>query len=291
MPLKSGIRFSTPVSGLSSWMARTVSAYSQAPPSSQVVAGDAGDGGVAQLHLLDRLRDPARLVTVERLRLAGVDLAEVAAARALVAADEERRLAVLPALEDVGAARLLADRVQTLGLHQALERGVLRSHLRPGLDPGGLPLDRGLCVADLETEELTAFGDGGGHVGKTTPAVRFSVEESCSDRPVRAHRVAGTTRADAAANSTRPVPRNHRARPIGERLLDRAATPPATRPSGAGAVGVVVVAPSRMIAAMLSRGSTPSRLRSRASTMPPATLAARSTPSAATVLRKSIVSA
>src|SRR3954447_4624398 len=33
LPLKSGIRFSTPVSGLSAWIARTVSAYSQAPPS------------------------------------------------------------------------------------------------------------------------------------------------------------------------------------------------------------------------------------------------------------------
>ena len=32
-PLKSGIRFSTPVPGFSSWITRTVSAYSQAPPS------------------------------------------------------------------------------------------------------------------------------------------------------------------------------------------------------------------------------------------------------------------
>ncbi len=33
--MKSGIRFSTPVSGFSAWMARTVSAYSQAPPSAR----------------------------------------------------------------------------------------------------------------------------------------------------------------------------------------------------------------------------------------------------------------
>ena len=68
----------------------------------QVVAGDAGDGGVAQAHLLHRLGDPARLVAVEVLGAAGVDLAEVAAAGALLATDEEGRLAVLPALEDVG---------------------------------------------------------------------------------------------------------------------------------------------------------------------------------------------
>ena len=87
----------------------------------QVVAGDAGDGGVPQAHRGHRLGDPARLVGVELGRLAGVDLAEVAAAGALVAADEEGRLAVLPALVDVGAAGLLADRVQALALDQAAQ--------------------------------------------------------------------------------------------------------------------------------------------------------------------------
>nr|WP_069113594.1 hypothetical protein [Jiangella alba] len=76
----------------------------------EVVAGDAGDGGVAQPHGLDRLGDAAGLVAVEVVGLAGVDEAEVAAAGAVVAADEERGLAVFPALEDVGTAGLLADR-------------------------------------------------------------------------------------------------------------------------------------------------------------------------------------
>ena len=128
--LKSGTRISTPVPGLSSWIWRIVSAYSHGAAVGQVVAGDAGDGGVAQAHLLHGLGDPARLVAVEVLGAAGVDLAEVAAPGALVAADEERRLAVLPALEDVGAARLLAHRVQALGLHQRAQLGVLRAHLR-----------------------------------------------------------------------------------------------------------------------------------------------------------------
>ena len=87
----------------------------------QIVAGDAGDGRVAQPHPGDGFGDAARLVGVVVGRLAGVDLAEVAAPRALAAADQEGGLAVLPALVDVGAARLLADRVELLLLHQGLE--------------------------------------------------------------------------------------------------------------------------------------------------------------------------
>src|SRR5699024_10401337 len=71
-----------------------------------VVAGDTGDGGVAQAHLLDGLGDAARLVHVETRRAAGGDVAEVAAPGAHVTTDEEGRLAVLPTLEDVGAAGL-----------------------------------------------------------------------------------------------------------------------------------------------------------------------------------------
>ena len=78
----------------------------------QVVAGNAGHGRVSQVHRGDRLRDPTRLVSIEGGRPSGVDLAEIAAPGALLAADEERRLAVLPALVDVGAARLLAHGVQ-----------------------------------------------------------------------------------------------------------------------------------------------------------------------------------
>ncbi|KPC68349.1 hypothetical protein ADL26_19590, partial [Thermoactinomyces vulgaris] len=102
----------------------------------QVVAGDAGDGGVVQVHRDDRLADTAGLVTVQRLRLARVDLAEVAAARALGAADEERRLPVLPALVDVGTTSFLADRVQPLALDEAPQFGVFRAGLGLDLDPG-----------------------------------------------------------------------------------------------------------------------------------------------------------
>ena len=124
----------------------------------QVVARDAGHGGVAQLHPHDALGDAARLVGVVVGGLAGVDLAEVAAPRALRAADEEGRLAVLPALVDVGAAGLLADGVQALVLHERVQRLVLGPHLRLGLDPLRLALDGRLRVADLEAQELASLG-------------------------------------------------------------------------------------------------------------------------------------
>ena len=84
----------------------------------EVVARDAGDGRVVEPHGLDGLGDPARLVGVVLGGLARVDLAEVAAPGALVAADEEGRLAVFPALVDVRAAGLFADRVQALAADQ-----------------------------------------------------------------------------------------------------------------------------------------------------------------------------
>src|SRR3954451_2256773 len=124
----------------------------------QVIARDARDGCVAQAHRLHALGDSSRLVAVERGRLAGVDLAEVTASRALLAADEERRLAVLPALEDVGAARLFADRVQAFPLHQRLQLGVLRPGAQPRLDPRRLLLDRHRCIADLEPQHATTIG-------------------------------------------------------------------------------------------------------------------------------------
>ena len=123
----------------------------------QVVAGHAGDRRIAQPHRLHAFGDAARLVAVEFGGLTRVDLAEVAAAGALFAADEEGGLAVLPAFEDVRAARLLADGVQALAPDQGLELLVLRAHLGAGLDPRRLALDRRLGIAHLETQQLSAF--------------------------------------------------------------------------------------------------------------------------------------
>src|SRR5699024_5212026 len=94
---------------------------------------------------------------VEVRGLTGVDLAEVAAAGALGAADQERGLPVLPALEDVRAAGLLADGVQPFPLHQRPQLGVLRAHGGAGLDPVGLPLVRRRVVAGLHAKHLASF--------------------------------------------------------------------------------------------------------------------------------------
>ena len=126
------------------------------PAVGQVVAGDAGDGGVLQAHRRDALGHPAGLVGVEVSGLAGVDLAEVAAPGALVAADEEGGFAVFPALVDVGAAGRFADGVQALAADERLQLGVLRPGLEPGLDPLGLALDGHLAVAHLEAEQFAA---------------------------------------------------------------------------------------------------------------------------------------
>ena len=133
----------------------------------QIVSGDARDGRVPQAHGGDTLGDPARLVAVQLSRLAGVDLAEVAATGALLAADQERRLPVLPALVDVGAAGFLADGVQTLTADQILQLRVLGARLHPGLDPRRLALDRSLRVADFETQQLPAFRSDGHDVNAT----------------------------------------------------------------------------------------------------------------------------
>src|SRR5271169_284177 len=93
----------------------------------QVVTGDPGYRGVAQAHRRDRSGHPARLVGVQRRWLAGVDLAEVTAPGAPVAADQEGGLAVLPAFEDVRATGFLAHSVQALAADQFLERQVFRA--------------------------------------------------------------------------------------------------------------------------------------------------------------------
>ena len=80
----------------------------------EVIAVDAGDHRVAEPHPRDAPRDARGLERIVPGRLTGLDVAEPAPPRAGVAEDHERRGAALPALADVRARRLLADRVQVL---------------------------------------------------------------------------------------------------------------------------------------------------------------------------------
>ncbi len=94
-----------------------------------------------QLHLRGRLRDAQRLERVgRRLRPAGVDVAVAAGPRARVAEDLEGRGAAAPALGDVRAARLLADRVQREPVDELLHvevAAVLRRAPAPSSTRGG----------------------------------------------------------------------------------------------------------------------------------------------------------
>src|ERR1051325_3003574 len=93
-----------------------------------------------QRHPLDRVRDAGGLGHVELVRLAVRDRAVGARARADVTEDHEGGRAVMPALADVGTARLLADRVELQLLHHALEAQVVLGPRRAYFQPRRLRL-------------------------------------------------------------------------------------------------------------------------------------------------------
>ena len=101
----------------------------------EVVAVDRGDDDMRQPHLGDRLADIVRLVRIERPRHAGGDVAEGAGARADVAHDHEGRVLLVPALADVRAARLLADRDEVVRLHDLARFLVAARYRRLDADP------------------------------------------------------------------------------------------------------------------------------------------------------------
>src|SRR6185312_16504387 len=80
----------------------------------KIVAVDGGDHDMVEPKLEGRLRDMLGLARIERAGHAGLDVAEGAGAGAGVAHDHEGRVLLVPALADVRAARLLADRVKAI---------------------------------------------------------------------------------------------------------------------------------------------------------------------------------
>jgi hypothetical protein len=101
----------------------------------QLVAVDARYDGVLEAHLFSGVGHAPGLVEVELGRLACEDGAEAAGAGADVAKDHEGRGAVVPALADVRAAGLLADRVQPQAAHGLFYVAVALPHRRPGFEP------------------------------------------------------------------------------------------------------------------------------------------------------------
>ena len=130
-----------PMPGDVSRIWRIVSAKIPEPAVGQVVAGDAGHDDVLEAHRADRLGDAARLVVIEPGRPAGLDRAEPAGPGAGVAEDHDRGRALVPALPDVGAVGLLADRVEVQAAQQALEVVVVLAGRHPGPDPVRVPAE------------------------------------------------------------------------------------------------------------------------------------------------------
>src|SRR5215211_4222670 len=106
----------------------------------QLVTVHARYDGVLEAHLSGSVGDAARFVEVELGGLACEDGAEAAGAGADVAQDHEGRGAVVPALADVRAARLLADGVEVEAAHGLSYIAVALSHGRPGFKPLGPPV-------------------------------------------------------------------------------------------------------------------------------------------------------
>ena len=128
----------------------------------QVVSGHARDRHVAQVKIPHGLGDTTRLVLVVLRGTARRDIAEVAAARAQGTTEQEGRLAILPALVNVGAAGLGAHRVQALRVRERAHVLVVLASLGGRADPLGLLLDRSLRVTHLDAQELASFGIGQG---------------------------------------------------------------------------------------------------------------------------------
>ena len=104
----------------------------------EIVAVDRGDHHMGEPELGNRGADILGLVGAKRPRQPGLHIAEGAGARAGVAHDHHGRVRLLPALADVGAAGLLAHRVQAMRAHDVARRLVAGAGGRLDANPGRL---------------------------------------------------------------------------------------------------------------------------------------------------------
>src|SRR5207248_1008892 len=94
-------------------------------------------------------------------RLAGLDVAEAAAAGADVPEDHEGRGPPFPALADVRAVRLLAHGVEVLGVDRLLQPAIGGPPWRRDLEPGRLSLAKRPPIRDSRPPRV---GAGAGHM-------------------------------------------------------------------------------------------------------------------------------
>ena len=129
----------------------------------QVVASHARDDDVVQVQLLQRLRDPARLIEVVDERLAGLHGAEPAGTGTRVAEDHHGRGPLVPTLAHIRAVRFLADGVERQPVKEPPNILIGFSRRHPSLDPLGVPARRlgtRRRPVDDRIERSAAHGDG-----------------------------------------------------------------------------------------------------------------------------------
>ena len=116
----------------------------------KLVAVDAGDHHVLQLHERQALRHAARFVGVEDRRTPGLHVAEAARARARVTEDHDGGSAAAPAFAHVRAACFLADGVQPMLVDDALQALVARTARHTRAQPVRLATDGAVLRRSLD---------------------------------------------------------------------------------------------------------------------------------------------
>src|SRR5215213_4816772 len=174
----------------------------------QVVAVHACDHGMPQPHLAHRLGHAQRLERIMVSRLAGLDVAEPAAARAGVAEDHERGGAAFPAIADVRAGRLLANRVQPFALDHPAQLTVARASRRRPLEPLRLAIAERTHGAHLEYPRAARIrARAGAHAATASRRSSRSIDTSrCRASNAPAKRYASRLRKHGS-DGERPVSR------------------------------------------------------------------------------------
>ena len=131
----------------------------------EVVAVDGGDDDVAEAELGDGVGNPGGFAGVERLGVAGADVAESAGAGAGVAHDHHGGVALGPALADVRAGGFLADGDEAVLAHEGAGLVIDRMVGRADADPVRLTLDgvvRAVRLFGVSARAVIDF-EAGGH--------------------------------------------------------------------------------------------------------------------------------
>jgi hypothetical protein len=112
----------------------------------QIIAIDRGQHDVVELHQIDRACDILGFFGVEpAARVAGIDGTEPAGARADCSHEHDRRRARVPALADIRAFRLFADRAQAMLFDDFLDGRKSRAACEGRAQPRGFAARRGRC--------------------------------------------------------------------------------------------------------------------------------------------------